>query len=59
MKLTKLRVPQLAILSKSSLREIVSNLDDSLVLIEEVLGNTEGEEESSVYEWMDWIRCYG
>ena len=55
LKLTKLSVPQLAILSRSSLREkIASALDESLVLVEGLLGNIveECKVESSPYEWI-------
>ena len=55
LKLTKLSVPQLAILSRSSLREkIASTLDESLVLVEGLLGNIveECKVESSAYEWI-------
>ena len=55
LKFTKLSVPQLAILSRSSLREeIESTLEASLELDEGLLGNIveECKVESSAYEWI-------
>ena len=55
LKLTKLSVPQLAILLRSSFREeIVSTLEISLESVEGLLGNIveECKVESSAYEWM-------
>ena len=53
LKLTKLFVPQLATLSKSSLREkIVLIQDESLLLKEGVLGKIECKVESSAYEFI-------
>ena len=55
LKFTRLSAPQLAILSRSSLREeIVSTLDISLVLVEGLFGKIveECKVESSAYEWM-------
>ena len=62
LKLTKLSAPQLAILSRSSLREeIVSTLETSLELEEGLEGNIveECKVESSAYEWMGlWETVY-
>ena len=55
LKLTRLSAPQLAILSRSSLREeIVSTLETSLVLKEGLFGKIveECKVESSAYEWI-------
>ena len=55
LKFTKLSVPQLEILSRSSLREeIVSTLEASLELDEVLLGNIveECKVKSSTYEWI-------
>ena len=61
LKLTKLSVPQLAILLRSSFREeIVSTLEISLESVEGLLGNIveECRVESSAYEWMGFCDTF-